>query len=449
MRKIIFSFILFAIVLGSTYSVAAPTDVWVDATHGNDTTGNGTQAHPYATIEKGISEISPHGTVHVMAGTYPVSSQIVINKSVTIRGEDSSNPVIQAAAHFGSYLIRADSTVTATINISNLTFNGSGYNVYGVLRFYDCHNGMVENCLFQNITSGTYNGIGIVTSGTYIIQNNDFSTIGRIGIWVGYNTPAPGCILRYNTYTGKGDGDWLDYAFEVGVGGIARIEGNTITGCTGVASVDGSTSAGILVTTYYGAGTQAVIIKNKISGCTTGIAVGYDDQDTSDVVANCNDIYDNDTGVDTTAPQVDARFNWWGSVLGPYHPTLNPSGTGDPVSDNVDFYPWGSFPNPCATRGSQSEIQPTFGTQMCPLAVYNIHTAESQLESVQELYQQVLGLDQDVAPALELIQQAEQLLERARIYCLNSQNCIAGNILALEAQELLLQAYDLLESLLS
>ncbi|MBU7032176.1 MAG: right-handed parallel beta-helix repeat-containing protein [Theionarchaea archaeon] len=448
MRKILFGFILFAIVLGSTYPITAPADVWVDAALGNDTTGNGTQAFPYATIEKGISQISPHGTVHVMVGTYPVSSQIVIGKSLTIRGEGSGNPVVQAAAHFGSYMIRADSTVAATINISNLAFNGAGYNVYGVLRFYDCHTGIVENCSFRNITSGSYYGIGIVTSGTYLIQNNEFSTIGRIGTWVGYNTPAPGCILRYNTYTGKGDGDWLDYAVEVGVGGIARIEGNIITGCTGVASVDGSTSAGILVTTYYGTGTQAVIMRNTISGCTTGVAVGYDDQDTSDVVVHCNDIFDNDSGVDTTAPQVDARYNWWGSVLGPYHPTSNPSGTGNPVSDNVDFHPWGSLPNPCATRGSQSEIQPTFGTQMCPLAEYNIQAAETQLESIQALYQQVLGLDRDVSPALELIQEAEQLLEKARTYCLNSQNCIAGNILALEAQELLLQAHDLLESLL-
>jgi uncharacterized repeat protein (TIGR01451 family) len=37
---------------------------------------------------------------------------------------------------------------------------------------------------------------------------------------------------------------------------------------------------------------------------------------------------------------VDARGNWWNSASGPYHPTLNPGGTGDAASDYVLFSPW-------------------------------------------------------------------------------------------------------------
>jgi len=36
---------------------------------------------------------------------------------------------------------------------------------------------------------------------------------------------------------------------------------------------------------------------------------------------------------------LDATNNWWGNASGPYH-TDNPEGTGDAVSDNVDFDPW-------------------------------------------------------------------------------------------------------------
>ena len=44
---------------------------------------------------------------------------------------------------------------------------------------------------------------------------------------------------------------------------------------------------------------------------------------------------------------VDAKYNWWGSGVGPFHYDLNPLGNGDPVSDNVDFSPWlGSMPSP-------------------------------------------------------------------------------------------------------
>jgi hypothetical protein len=37
---------------------------------------------------------------------------------------------------------------------------------------------------------------------------------------------------------------------------------------------------------------------------------------------------------------IDAENNWWGDASGPYHPTLNPGGLGDEVSDDVDFDPW-------------------------------------------------------------------------------------------------------------
>ncbi|UCH11094.1 MAG: T9SS type A sorting domain-containing protein [Fidelibacterota bacterium] len=37
---------------------------------------------------------------------------------------------------------------------------------------------------------------------------------------------------------------------------------------------------------------------------------------------------------------VDADSNWWGDSSGPYHPTTNPNGAGNLVSDYVDFQPW-------------------------------------------------------------------------------------------------------------
>ena len=41
----------------------------------------------------------------------------------------------------------------------------------------------------------------------------------------------------------------------------------------------------------------------------------------------------------TTATEVDAEDNWWGSCTGPSHVT-NPQGVGDPIFGNVDFAPW-------------------------------------------------------------------------------------------------------------
>ena len=60
-----------------------------------------------------------------------------------------------------------------------------------------------------------------------------------------------------------------------------------------------------------------------------------------------NDIFDNIgysvQNTDSTIT-IDATNNWWGDATGPYHPTANPGGMGDSVSDYVDFDPWLSWP---------------------------------------------------------------------------------------------------------
>lgn len=54
-----------------------------------------------------------------------------------------------------------------------------------------------------------------------------------------------------------------------------------------------------------------------------------------------NSLTGNDWGVfNGTAGIVDAVNNWWGDSSGPFNAAQNPEGTGNPVSDNVDFVPW-------------------------------------------------------------------------------------------------------------
>jgi hypothetical protein len=55
-----------------------------------------------------------------------------------------------------------------------------------------------------------------------------------------------------------------------------------------------------------------------------------------------NTIADNAFAIrnDTPATVVDATNNYWGSASGPLHPTLNPTGQGNQVSDGVLFDPW-------------------------------------------------------------------------------------------------------------
>jgi parallel beta-helix repeat protein len=63
------------------------------------------------------------------------------------------------------------------------------------------------------------------------------------------------------------------------------------------------------------------------------------------IVHNCDITGHSRYGINNEGPLVvNAESNWWGDVTGPYHPTLNPGGLGDSVSDYVDFDPWLSWP---------------------------------------------------------------------------------------------------------
>ena len=53
-----------------------------------------------------------------------------------------------------------------------------------------------------------------------------------------------------------------------------------------------------------------------------------------------NNIYNNSLYGINSCITTNATNNYWGSLSGPYHSTLNPNGTGDNVSDNVNFIPW-------------------------------------------------------------------------------------------------------------
>jgi len=320
-------------------------------------------------IQRGIDVVT-NSTVNVGPGAYGITSQILINKSVNIIGYES--PVVKALNNLnngtaGYYIFRVDNAVTATVNISNMSLDGDVFNVYGGMRYHSTHSGTIDNCKFRNIkdTPASYAGFGIVNYGTLTIQNNEFSNIGRVGMWIGgLNNTISG-----NTYTGKGNGDWIDYGIEVGFGGTADIDYNTITNCNGVASVDGSASGGILISTYYGAGTAATIDNNKVTGNTNGIIVGFDGSDASTVSAHNNDLSGNSSfNLVTTASTVAASCNWWG--------TTNGTTIASKVSGGVIYDPWltngtdnspdpGFQPVPGSCNGTTPAVTATPDHQIC------------------------------------------------------------------------------------
>jgi hypothetical protein len=79
---------------------------------------------------------------------------------------------------------------------------------------------------------------------------------------------------------------------------------------------------------------------NRIHGISTQTTVP---SFPADPVLVCLDIERNSgNGLFNQSPSspIDARNLWWGSITGPYHPTLNSRGRGDEVSNGVSFTPW-------------------------------------------------------------------------------------------------------------
>ncbi len=305
----------------------------------------------YMSIQAAVADANSGDVISVGIGDYVEDGQIVIDKDLTIVGADKEATIVRPADDTvndggdgrGWILVEAGSE----FNLSNVTLDGDGKKIFQAIRSHGT--GVIDNNIVKNMKFSTYFGYGVAAYGNMTISDNTFINIERVGVVVFDMSPflggpamADDVWVTGNTYTGKGEGDHLDYGIEVSGGAKATLIGNTITGNKGEAS-DGSSSAAILITDWFAPGTEAAITGNTLTDSTIGIAVGYNAGDESVVTAQNNVISGNtEYGVLNLSDvmEVDARRNWWGDASGPYHETKNSEGEGDTVSDNVIFDPW-------------------------------------------------------------------------------------------------------------
>lgn len=301
--------------------------------------------------------------IKVFPSSYQTAGQIAITNSVEFvgLGANKSMTVLTTNQNTGAggdargwFLVNED----VELSMQNLTLDGSGFLVYQGIRHKGY--GTFDNVHFTEIKyneSGPhYSGVAIAAFGSapnadVHVLNSMFTEIGRVGVLY-FGTGQTASIYNNNMYTGKGAGDWLDYALDISAGANVTVTNSTVTNNLGFASSDGSKSAGYLVSTFFGAGTTAEFTNNNVLGNTCGITVGYDASDASSVVANYNNITGNVlAGVNTTNPTVDATYNWWGNATGP---SGDFSGLGDGAFGDVLVCPWldGTFEtNPSAVEG--------------------------------------------------------------------------------------------------
>ena len=358
----------------------------------------------YSTIGAANTAATSGDTINVAAGTYTETGQIVISKNLSIVGAGKTSTIIMLDSDTtnsgdgkGWFLINPGNTV----NFKDVTLDGSGHKIYQAIRHSG--SGTIENVKFTNIkyeeSGPQYNGGGvrILGPGNVDVKNCEFSQMGRVGIIDEGGTGT----FSGNTYLGKGNGDWLDYAFDIEYGSQVIIDNNQISDNKGVASVDGSESAGISI--WDDPGTRAIVTGNTLTNNTIGVAIAVATGSTDPIVTigggniisggtkgidiqswygalgsptititgttisdsvdgisvvsgmavdnitvhNSSLLNNFDSGIDNLGTgTLNATDNFWGDSSGPSGGALDPvtstpaSGTGDNVSVNVHFDPW-------------------------------------------------------------------------------------------------------------
>jgi len=154
----------------------------------------------YPTIQEAINAANPRDTVYVRAGTY--YEHMVVNKTVSIIGEDRNSTIIDGNRTGTVVYITAD-----YVNISRLTVR-NGYCVphvtYGI-KIHGCNNVTIsdniisqnDNGLFlyysdsnvveDNLIFDNWEGIGIAISNHNYVVNNTVFTNEEEGIGIGSN----------------------------------------------------------------------------------------------------------------------------------------------------------------------------------------------------------------------------------------------------------------------
>lgn len=303
----------------------------------------------YSTISAAMTACSSNDTILVAKGVYNETVNYTSNgvKLISESGADSTE--IHGNGDVISSGVAGLDTTTLIQGFKITGGSGGMGGEGGGLRMWN-QQLRVRKCIFTGNTANEGAGLYLERSNTVIesclIYNNvSGSTGGGIYCFSDFGPYYP--IIRYNTIinnAANGNTNLMN-----GAGGIALqkvggtvignlIEDNTANyhnGGIGVMSMGG----------VYNVTIQDNIIRNNDS---IGIDMRYCGAANTHI--NNNQITGHQYGLVYTYftnGVMDATNNWWGSASGPYHPTLNPSGTGDEVKDTVksaihsiDFDPW-------------------------------------------------------------------------------------------------------------
>jgi parallel beta-helix repeat protein len=328
--------------------------------------------------------------------TFDIHDNVLTGRGPTLEGDEVQNGINVGRGSVGT----VNNNMISNMSYAPLTWWSTGILFFGGGNGCSANSNIVVNCqigigfndMNGSATDNIVSGGAVGKAGMFLQQyyatgtwaasfvNNILSGFDTEGIGAhSYDADTSLAVnIQGNQLTdGTGDGIYIGDIPEYGPAGsiTAIISNNLISnwrhGIHLVSSVNsGSTITGNTITNNNGSG----------SGIHVATAVNA-----ANIRVNYNNIMENiDHGAFNNGTNtLDARFNWWGNGTGPYHPITNPSGTGDVVSNNVDYKLWLIKPYPPAVPAPELYVDsvniesPSYGKNF---------TTDVKLVNVTDLY---------------------------------------------------------------
>ncbi len=305
-----------------------PAETYVSAAVGNDSTGDGTQLAPFATISKAIAETTVGGTVYVARGTY--TERISVTHSLNVLGgyretdwarDIAVDTTIIDGNQTGTVVYIDGASTDATVEGFTITGGtGDNYGVGGGILAVDA----AAVSIRRNIITGNHvsnGGAGIVSEisniGVLSIERNTISNNTGDGLF----SPRENDVSRVaQGGTDPGGG------IAVYEGGQVSIRNNIIFSNTAVGGGDG-------IFVYGSDGSQIDILHNTVAnnGSGGGIMVSRWDENVSFAIQN-NIIAGFSTGITGTLQPEEANHSGFFNNTQNYGAGLT-SGAGDILGD--------------------------------------------------------------------------------------------------------------------
>jgi hypothetical protein len=224
------------------------------------------------------------------------------------------------------------------VAFSSNTISSNGQNGIGLYSYSTAYIAPIYNVTFSSntISSNGQNGIGLYSYGSSIHDVTFSSTTILSNIQDGIYFDSRGYPIYGTTFSSNTISSNIQNGIE--------LHGNHMPSVAYDLAASNNSVASNKKNGLYFVGIRSNVTENSISYNRYGIFY----ESTTGNLANRNDIYFNTFGMNVTGEAtVNAEYDYWGDSTGPYQPSINPDGKGNPVNGNgvdLDFIPFLTSP---------------------------------------------------------------------------------------------------------